>query len=92
MQRLRSDVGAASSTDSCARFDRVCSNACQLDAGRGSYEVCVPPHWDPSSAVIERFDGATPALLRHEQLAGRLREAGWMVVDHVAATHLDAAA
>lgn len=50
---------------------------CQLDCrGRGTYEVCVLPHWDPSSAAIERFDAATPALLRHAQLACRLREAG----------------
>jgi hypothetical protein len=65
---------------------------CQLDSrGRGTYEVCVLPHWDPSSAVIERFDAATPALLRHAQLACGLREAGWMVIDHVAASHLHAA-
>jgi hypothetical protein len=61
---------------------------CQLDVrGRETYEVCVLPHWDPSSAVIERFDAATPALLRHAQLACRLREAGWTVIDHVSATY-----
>jgi hypothetical protein len=61
---------------------------CQLDSrGRGAYEVCVLPHWDPASAVIEHFDAATPALLRHAQLACRLREVGWMVIDHVTATH-----
>jgi hypothetical protein len=65
---------------------------CQLDLrGRRSYEVSVLPHWDPSSAVIERFDTATPALLRHAQLACRFREAGWMVIDHVAAAQVSAA-
>ena len=66
---------------------------CQLDArGSGSYELCVLPHWDPSSVVIERFDAPLPALLRHAQLASGLREAGWMVIDHVAAARVHAAA
>ena len=66
---------------------------CQLDArGNRSYEVCVLPHWDPSSAVIERFDAATPALLRHAEVARRLRENGWMVIDRVAADSIHAAA
>jgi hypothetical protein len=65
---------------------------CQLDSrGGGSHEVCVLPHWDPSSAVIERFDAVTPALLRHAQLVSRLRDAGWMVIDHVAAADVRAA-
>ena len=66
---------------------------CQLDArGGGAYELCVLPHWNPSSAVIERFDASLPALLRHAQLACRFREAGWMVIDHVAAARAHAAA
>jgi hypothetical protein len=66
---------------------------CQLDArGNRSYEVCVVPHWDPSSAVIERYDAPTPALLRHAEVARRLRENGWMVIDHVAADSMHAAA
>jgi hypothetical protein len=66
---------------------------CQLDArGIRSYELCVLPHSDPSSAVIERFDAPTPALLRHAEVASRLRENGWMVIDHVAADGVHAAA
>jgi hypothetical protein len=66
---------------------------CQLDArGNRSYEVCVVPHWDPSSAVIERYDAPTPALLRHAEVARRLRENGWMVIDHVATDSMHAAA
>jgi hypothetical protein len=66
---------------------------CQLDARSDrSYEVCVVPHWDPSTAVIERFDTPTPALLRHAEVARRLRENGWMVIDHVAADGIHAAA
>jgi hypothetical protein len=66
---------------------------CQLDArSRRSYEVCIVPHWDPSSAVIERYDAPTPALLRHAEVARRLRESGWTVIDHVAADRIHAAA
>jgi hypothetical protein len=66
---------------------------CQLECrGNGSYELCVLPHWDPSSAVIERFDASTSALLRHAEVANRLRENGWMVIDRVAADGVHAAA
>jgi hypothetical protein len=58
---------------------------CQLDArGDRSYELCMVPHWDPASAVIERFDAPMPALLRQADITKRLRENGWMVIDHVA--------
>jgi hypothetical protein len=52
-----------------------------------SYEVCVMPHWDPSAAMFERFDAATPALLRHADVARRLRDHGWTVTDHMDADH-----
>jgi hypothetical protein len=66
---------------------------CQLDARGGEcYELCVLPHWDPSSAVIEHFDDATPALLRHAEVVGRLRENGWIVIDHIGADGVHAAA
>jgi hypothetical protein len=66
---------------------------CQLDVrGPRSYEVCVVPHGEPASAVIERFDGVTAALLRHAQITRRLRERGWLVIDHVAAEGIHTAA
>ena len=66
---------------------------CQLDArGLRCYELCVVPHWDPSAAVIERFDAPTPALLRHAEVAKSLRDHGWMVIDHVGADGMQAAA
>jgi hypothetical protein len=69
------------------------SITCQLDArGRRCYELCVLPHWDPSSALIERFDAQLPALVRHAQVASRLRDTGWMVIDHVATTRVHAPA
>ena len=69
------------------------SITCQLEArGHHSYELCILPHWDPSAAVIEHFDASLPAMMRHAQLARDLCEAGWMVIDHVAAARIQAAA
>lgn len=66
---------------------------CQLDTRDDhSYELCVVPHWAPSSAVIERFEGPRAALLRHAEVASRLRDKGWMVIDHVEAGRAYAAA
>jgi hypothetical protein len=66
---------------------------CQLDVrGTEAYEVCIVPHWNPSSAVIERYDAPTPALLRHAEVARLLRENGWMVIDYVAPGGVRAAA
>ena len=65
---------------------------CELDArGRHSYDVCVVPHWNVSSAVIEHYDTPAAALLRHAEIARRLRDHGWMLADH-AATALPVAA
>ena len=69
------------------------SITCQLEArGHHSYELCILPHWNPSAAVIERFDAPLPAMMRYAQLARDLREAGWVVIDHVGAGRADAAA
>lgn len=66
---------------------------CQLVARDDrSYEICVVPHWNPSSAVIERFESAALAVLRHAALARRLRDNGWIVIDHVVPRRLQAAA
>ena len=51
---------------------------CELDANAaGGYDVCVVPHWDVSSAAIERFDAAAAALQRHAELARYLLDTGW---------------
>jgi hypothetical protein len=60
--------------------------------GAASNHSCVLPHWDPAAAVIERFDAPMPALLRHAEIANRLRESGGMVTDHVDAHGVHAAA
>ena len=66
---------------------------CQLDVrGTRDYEVCIVPHWDPSSAVIEWYDAAAPALSRCAEVARYLRANGWIVIDHLAADTIHAAA
>ena len=55
---------------------------CELDArGHRSYDVCVVPHWDVSSSVVEHFEGPSVALLRHAEIARRLRAGGWVLTD-----------
>ena len=67
--------------------------ACHLDArSNRSFEICILPRWDPSSAIIERFDALTTARLRHAEVSRHLRENGWIVIDQVAADHVHAAA
>jgi hypothetical protein len=69
------------------------SITCQLDVRSDwSYELCVVPHWDPSAAVIERFDAPTPALLRHAEVTRHLRADGWTVIEHSAALSIHEAA
>lgn len=59
---------------------------CGVDfTSQRSYEVCVVPHHDVNATVIESFDSSLSALKRHADIALRLREAGWSVMDRVAA-------
>jgi hypothetical protein len=61
---------------------------CELDLGADrSYDVCVVPHWDVSSSLVEHFQGPAGALWRHAEIASRLRERGWVLTDH--ASHHD---
>ena len=48
--------------------------------GRQTYDVCVVPHWDVSSPVIERFKHPASALRRHAEIAWYFRQAGWSLV------------
>jgi hypothetical protein len=45
-----------------------------------TYDVCVVPHWDISSSVIEAFNRPASALRRHAEIAWHFREAGWILV------------
>lgn len=66
---------------------------CGLDVrANRAYDVCVVPHWDVSSSLIEHFDAPAGALLRHAEIARRLRENGWVLTDYVTAAHAPAAA
>ena len=52
---------------------------CEIDANRThAFEVSLVPHWNVSASVIERFDAAHDAFLRHAEVARRLRDAGWV--------------
>lgn len=55
------------------------SITCQLEANRLAswYNVCVVPHWDVSSSVVERARGQIDAFRRHAEIAICLRAAGW---------------
>jgi hypothetical protein len=66
---------------------------CQLDARDDeSYELCVVPHWDPSATVIEHFEAPMLAVRRHADVAKRLRENGWIVIERIVPRRLQAAA
>lgn len=66
---------------------------CQLDIrGARAYELCVVPHWDPSSAIIERYAEAAAARCRQADVTRRLRAGGWIVIDHVETDRVRAAA
>jgi hypothetical protein len=55
---------------------------CELDArGNRSYDVCIVPHWDVLSSVVEHFEAPSVALLRHAEIARRLRASGWVLTD-----------
>ena len=57
---------------------------CELDVrANHTFDVCVVPHWDVSAATIEHFDAPTMAMLRHAEIARRLREGGWVLTEHV---------
>ncbi len=76
------------------RFRRHANTiTCRVDfTADHQYEVSVVPHWDVSASTVERFDSAPHALQRHAELAQRLREAGWVVIDPaVAGGHRTAA-
>lgn len=52
---------------------------CEIAANRRhSFKVSFVPHWDRSASVIERFDAAHDAFLRHAEVARELRETGWV--------------
>jgi hypothetical protein len=53
----------------------------QRSGGDSTYDVCVVPHWDVASAVVEGTATPVRAFCRHAEIARRLRAAGWSVVE-----------
>jgi hypothetical protein len=55
------------------------SVSCQLDRNHpaSSYDVCVVPHWDVASTVVERTHAPMDAFRRHAEIVTRLRAGGW---------------
>lgn len=61
---------------------------CEVDATAGPhFDVCVVPHWNVAASSIEQFDDPISAFERHADIARRLRESGWTVVNHVPTSH-----
>ena len=52
--------------------------------GQRSHDVCVVPHWDVKSSIVERFERPASALRRHAEIAREFRQAGWHVVHDLA--------
>ena len=60
---------------------------CAVNAnGVGAFDVCIMPHWNLSSSIVERCTSAAAAFERHAEISERLRRKGWVVVKY-AATH-----
>jgi len=55
-------------------------------SGKQPYDVCVVPHWDVSSSVIETFRRPVGALRRHAELASYFRQEGWSLIRESAPT------
>ena len=65
---------------------------CAVNAnGRGSYDVCLMPHWNLSTSVVEPFHNAAAAFERHAEISLGLRAKGWTVVEHGATRSANAA-
>jgi hypothetical protein len=47
--------------------------------GTQTYDVCVVPHWDVASSVVETFNRPAAALRRHAEIAWYFQQAGWML-------------
>jgi hypothetical protein len=52
----------------------------------GAFDVCIMPHWNLSSSIVEPCASAASAFGRHAEISQGLRRKGWVVVQY-AATH-----
>lgn len=60
--------------------------------GHHAHDVCLVPHWDVSSSVVERYERPVGALRRHAEIAWSLRQAGWTLLREAADSRRGAAA
>lgn len=66
---------------------------CEVDLrADGSSDVVLLPHWDVKAALTEHYRALPDALLRHAEIARRLRDNGWSVAQHVQPDHTPLAA
>ena len=56
--------------------------SCDVDVrGDGLYTVSILPLWDSDAMVTQTFIKPGDALRRHAEIAGYLRESGWLLAD-----------
>jgi hypothetical protein len=48
--------------------------------GARAFDVCVLPHWDVSSSIVEGFDDLASTMRRHAEISLAFRDAGWVLV------------
>ena len=58
------------------------SVACEVEMNPdASFDLRVVPSWRTGATLVERFSTAVPAIKKHAQVAGALRDLGWTVTD-----------
>ena len=55
--------------------------SCNVDLREGRYALTLLPLWSPATQITETFRGPADAMRRHAELAARLQEAGWLLVE-----------
>lgn len=90
--QLNHELQMPSSIVKCTFVRRGRVLSCEIMVnGPRSFDVCVIPHWDVSSSVIEACDAIGDALLRHAELTSEFRDAGWVRVSEITTTQSSAA-
>ena len=63
------------------------SVACEVEMNPdSSFHLRVVPSWQSGAQLVERFSTAVPAIKKHAQVAGALRDLGWTVTDRATAS------
>ena len=60
--------------------------SCEINmAADRSFRLRVVPSWAPGAELVQCFANPLAVMERHAEVAGRLREAGWVVTERQAA-------